>query len=212
MILLVSGATRTMREIDDPRLGELMRPGNGNRPTRKLWAIDNGAFAGFDAGDFVRLLDRLKDTSGCLWVACPDEFADSVTTAVLFREWAPKILGRGLPVAFVLQDGCSDVPWDDCSALFVGGSTEYKLSPEALCWSHKAKIRGKSVHVGRVNSVRRMRAAHAMAADSIDGTRFSRFGDRWIQWGLDWIRDVETQPPLSLFPVTDTHPSPEHKP
>jgi len=75
----------------------------------------------------------------------------------------------GYPVAFVTQDGLrmEDVPWDDFDVLFVGGSDEHKLR-ESWPFIYRAKELGKWVHVGRVNSEKRMRMF--WMADSVDGT------------------------------------------
>src|SRR3990170_3952348 len=124
-MLLVSGATRTVaKHAGHPCLGQLMRPGNGNRPTLPHFAADNGAFSGFKIDEFLTMLRWLPPRTS--WVAAPDAVADWKTTAALFDEWEPKIRDFNLPVAFVLQDGCPDVPWSRIDCLFVGGSTEYK--------------------------------------------------------------------------------------
>lgn len=195
-MLLVSGATKTMARIQDPRLGRLLRPGNGNKPDHLPWGVDNGAYTGFEPDAFLRMLASFKGSPGCLWVAAPDVVADSVGTLEKFREWEPRLHADGWPVAFVAQDGLSEPPWDSFESLFIGGSTEYKLSGavELLAW--KAKAKGKLVHMGRVNSARRMKAAHQCCADSIDGGQFSRFPDRWIPWGLDWLDRIEQQSAL----------------
>ncbi|OQA22636.1 MAG: hypothetical protein BWY63_00724 [Chloroflexi bacterium ADurb.Bin360] len=54
--------------------------------------------------------------------------------------------------------------------LFVGGSTQYKLGPEAAACIAWAKRRGRWVHVGRVNSLTRFRYFQLLGADSCDGT------------------------------------------
>jgi len=157
------------------------------------WAVDNGAFAGFDEDAFVALLDRISGARGCLWVVAPDVVGDSVRTADLFREWEPRIRSYGFPVAFVAQDGLIDPPWHRFDCLFIGGSTEYKLSAPVARLVAVAKSRGKLVHMGRVNSLRRMRYAHDIGVDSIDGTSFSRFGDTWIPGALARMEWLEQQ-------------------
>lgn len=193
MMLLVSGATATMARIRHPQLGRLLRPGNGNRPDDLAWAVDNGAFAGFDAGAFAAMLERFRGAPGCMWVAAPDVVADAAATFDRFREWEPRLHRDGWPVAFVAQDGLVTPPWDHFEALFVGGSTEYKLSREARHLVVEAKRRGKLVHMGRVNTVRRLRYAYEIGSDSVDGTKFSRFPDRWIPWALRWLEAIERQ-------------------
>ena len=66
MIVLVSGATTTMRRLaDDPRFGRLVVPSNRNRPDALQlvpgrWACDNGAFAGFDVDAFGVMLATFR--------------------------------------------------------------------------------------------------------------------------------------------------------
>lgn len=84
------------------------------------------------------------------------------------------------------QDGSErkPPPWTELDALFIGGSTAWKESSHAAALCIEARRRGKWVHVGRVNTVRRLRKFDGIA-DSIDGTKFSRFPatylPRWCQ-------------------------------
>lgn len=188
-MLLVSGATKTVaRYAGHPNLGQLMRPGNGNKPTLPIWAADNGAFSGFDATAFLAMLERLPRSAQ--WVAAPDAVADWRATAALFDEWEPRIRALGFRVAYVLQDGAESVPWERLDCLFIGGSTRYKLSQAAARWMAEAKRRGKWVHVGRVNSIRRLRWCLDYGADSVDGTQASMFPDTWLPWTLRAIEDL----------------------
>lgn len=196
MMLLVSGATRTVARLaDSAHLGQLMRPGNGNSPGTLPWAADNGAFAGFDADAFIGMLRRFETTPGCMWVTAPDVVGDSRATLDLFDAWEEVIHGHGFPVAFVAQDGLTprEVPWGRCEALFIGGSTEWKLGPVAEACTRVARAAGLRVHMGRVNTIRRMRVAYGWGVDSIDGTQFSMFPDRWLPWALDALAAMHRQ-------------------
>lgn len=202
MILLVSGATKTVDRISDPRLGKLFRPGQGNIPDERPWAIDNGAFSGFDehgVRGFRATLKRLSIYPGCLWVVAPDVVGDHVKTAALFEEWAPQIRELGYRVAWVAQDGSSTRDIPECDAVFIGGSTAWKLSITVERIALEAKARGKWLHVGRVNTIRRMAFAVTLDADSIDGTKFSMFPDTWVPWGLKALADVEKQCSLGFY-------------
>jgi hypothetical protein len=84
----------------------------------------------------------------------------------------------GYRAALVAQDGATpeSVPWDSCEALFVGGTTKWKLgSPAVVALLDEARRRGKWVHLGRVNSYERTIIAALRKCDSIDGT-FLAFG------------------------------------
>jgi hypothetical protein len=144
-----------------------------------LWAADNDAFNGFDPVAYQRMLDELEGVPGCLFVTCPDMVGDADATFRLFLGWAQRVLRTGQPLGYVAQDGASTaaIPWDALSALFIGGSTEWKLSIEAETLVREAKHRGKWVHMGRVNSARRLKVAKSWGVDSIDGTQLSWFTD-----------------------------------
>ena len=113
----------------------------------------------------------------------------------------PYVAEVGLPYGFVLQDGATSatIPWHQCQALFLGGSTEYKLSEEAHELCREAKRRGKWVHVGRVNSARRERLI-APFADSFDGTKYSQFARRHLPSCLNRLAGSGPQIPQLAAP------------
>jgi len=189
------------RHVDDDRFGRLFVPRDHNRPVRdgKAWAADNGAYSGFDAGVFVAMLERLREEPGCLFVVAPDVVGDSTATDALFGTWEPIVHGLGFPVAYVLQDGCSSVPWSSCDAVFVGGTTEWKLSRAVAGHVGHAQARGKWAHMGRVNSKRRVRHALDIGIDSIDGTLFSRWPDDGFQRYIEWDAELQERPRLCGF-------------
>jgi hypothetical protein len=186
--MLVSGATVVVNEHrGHPNLGLLAVPKAGNAPEHYQgwrWAADNGAFDGFNESLFLRMLDKLSDVPGCLFLACPDVVADAAATLCLFEEWAPRL--ADWPLALVAQDGLTSdmVPWDQISCLFVGGSTTWKLGAEAAGLVDEANTRGKWTHMGRVNTFRRIDYALALNCDSIDGTNWSRYSRLRIPGGL----------------------------
>jgi hypothetical protein len=203
MIFLVSGTTtslsKAMRVYPD-RLGVLLTPNNRNAvswcvQTGLPWAIDNGAFSGFDPDRFRRLLRRAADKPRLLWVVCPDVVGQARATLDLFEQWQPELTAAGVPVAFVGQDGQEDlpVPWDRLDAFFVGGSTRWKLSEAAGDLVREAKRRGKWVHMGRVNSLRRMRVAYEIGCDSCDGSSASRWGDKYTMQYPRWLGRISEQ-------------------
>jgi hypothetical protein len=166
------------------------------------WAIDNGAFSGFDEGAFVRLLERFYAIPGCLFVATPDYVGDAASTRAKWPFWSRIIRGLGLRPAFVAQDGLQsvdDVPWNDI-ALFIGGTTTFKESPLAMDLINYAKARGVWVHVGRVNGRRRYGMMLRAGADSIDGSGFSLYPDTQIPKAERWREDTVRQPHLGELP------------
>lgn len=186
MMLLVSGATKTVKRFSgSPHIGQLATPRDRNAIHSLTWAADNSAFSGFDEDAFVRMLETLQGTPGCLWVAAPDVVGNAAETLALFDVWEPAIRRYGFPVALVAQDGLmvDATPWGRMDALFVGGSTKWKLGPQSFALMTEARRRGLWVHVGRVNTRRRMDAVFGYA-DSIDGSQFSRFPDTHIPWAV----------------------------
>ena len=185
MILLVSGNTVQVRRAS-AHVGILHVPSGGHDPSScqgRVWAADNGAFSGFDEPAFVRMLRRLREgmVSGVvprpLFVAAPDAVGDASETSRLFSRWEPLLHADGWPVALVAQDGlrAADIPWSSLEAVFIGGTTGYKLGRDAAVIAETARASGKWVHMGRVNTVRRMRRAHAIGCGSVDGSSFSRW-------------------------------------
>lgn len=203
MRLLVSGATKTLKKFKGhPHLGFLVTPRAANRAEFAIthgmpWAADNSAYSCWDEGRFRRMLDRIAGVPGCLWVAARDVVADAAATLELFDAWQPRIAARGLPIALVAQDGLEDldVPWDRLDALFLGGSTGWKLSDQARRLCVEAKARGKLLHMGRVNSRRRLLLAAGWGCDTVDGSCFSRWPDTKIPRALRWISEAEAMTP-----------------
>jgi hypothetical protein len=200
-MVLVSKSARSLLPYWHGPLGQLFTPRmltglDITEGSRIRWAADNDGFQGFDQDRYLHLLDAITYRGGCrggcLFVAAPDVVGDATATMALFERWHP-ILQRvwatvdeddvepgqpiHQPIALVAQDGLErlPVPWEEFQALFVGGSTQWKLGPHAADLIRHAKERGKWVHVGRVNTLRRIRWFMALEVDSIDGSGFARF-------------------------------------
>ncbi len=160
------------------------------------WAMDNGAFSGFDPARFTRKLEQCIGAPRLLFVVCPDVVADARATLALWPWWACLIRSKGLPAAFVLQDGQEDEEMPDADAYFIGGSTDWKLSTASADLAREAKRRGKWLHMGRVNSRRRLQIAAWMGCDSVDGGSCSMFGERYIRKFCLWAKEADEQPCL----------------
>jgi hypothetical protein len=191
MILLVSGKAR---HGDDPRFGQLLCPRSRNRIVSSCWAADNAAFSKFDPAAYLRMVEEIAEcvTPACptidppitppIFVTVPDVVADAFQTRWRFADWYPVLKPFNLPLAYVLQDDqrADDVPWDLIAAVFVGGSTAFKVGAEARALIAEAQRRGKWVHMGRVNTVRRLMYAQQLGVDSVDGSGFARFPDAML--------------------------------
>lgn len=164
-----------VRAMVEGKLGFIDTPAQGNRrPPGVTWCADNGCFSSrFDERRWWAFLERhAHEATTCRFATAPDVVGDAAATAARSRPWLPKIRALGYPVAFVAQDGLEHLrtPWDEFDALFIGGSTDWKLGREAATLTAQAKARGKWVHMGRVNSRKRFDYARAIGCDSVDGT------------------------------------------
>lgn len=164
-------------------LGFIGTPAQGNvRPEGAPWCADNGCYGkgwpGYDG--WLKWLRRKADgVADCLFATAPDVVGDAQATLERSRPWLPVIRDIGYPAALVAQDGLElcHVPWDEFDVLFIGGTTEWKLGPEARALIGEAIHRGKRVHAGRVNSGKRYRYFKELGCHSADGT-FLTFGPK----------------------------------
>ena len=193
--------------------GQLFSPLNGFLPKdgMELCGIDNAGFKGFDARAFERKLERLAHVKHlCKFVAAPDVIVigphgpvgDARRTLEVFEHWYPRICDW--PIALVAQDGQEHLPlpWDLISAVFIGGSTKWKLSHHAAAIIKAAKAMDKWAHVGRVNTPGRFEYFEELGADSIDGTGLSQY-----TWMRKRIYEAATRPTLftdQQFTSTET--------
>lgn len=181
-------------------LGFINTPLQGNRLVDgAAWCADNGCFGAGYPGDkawwaWITGLAAHADT--CAFVVAPDVVSDATATLERSMPFLLKIRALGFPVAFVAQDGATVddlIPWGHFDVLFVGGSTGFKLGVDARAIVAEAKRRGNRVHMGRVNSFRRLRYAKEIGCDSADGT-FITFGpDVHLPKVLAWVDRVNNQ-------------------
>ena len=188
------------------QVGWLVGPTTAGVKTFRDWlpyALDNDAWRSFtkgtpwDAVPFWDMLERIKgEILRPLWVAVPDVVGDRVTTLANWKRYAPRCREFGHPLAFVAQDGMTpgDVP-ADADVVFLGGSFGWKWkNAETFC---KAFPR---VHIGRVNTLGKIRRSEEMGAESVDGTGWMRRPeDHSHGWKkLDDFLDGNPLPQLNL--------------
>lgn len=166
-------------EFGGVEVGQLLTPLTRYklREPERCWAIDNGAFSRFDQQAFLALLTReYHHRTNCKFVCAPDVVASAQRTMEVFDLWRPRL--SEWPIGFVCQDGQENlpIPWNDITAVFIGGSTNWKLSDHVVRIIRTAKdYFGKWVHVGRVNDPGRFAHFDALGVDSIDGTGLARY-------------------------------------
>ena len=145
----------------------------------KWVAIDNGRFteAGrrlFRPAEYDRMIGEGLERAGdhLLFAMAPDVPFDWAETLRLSRPWLRRIRRMGCPVALCAQEGMTmgSIPWDEFDCLFIGGADAFKEGPLVRDACREASRRGKWVHMGRVNGLRRLRIALEFGVDSVDGT------------------------------------------
>lgn len=208
VIYFATSSSPTIRQhMADGSLGMMTTPKDGRSPAgAKVWAADNGCFGKGYPGDeayMAWLRKHAEHASRCVFATAPDVIGDAAATLTRSAPFYAPIRELGYPVALVAQDGLTPdvVPWDQIDALFIGGTTEFKLGAEARTLIAEAKKRDVFVHMGRVNSRRRIRYAKSVGADSVDGT-FLAFGpDVNLPKLLGWLREVTEQMMLRVVGV-----------
>lgn len=207
MIYFANPTQGTREHMLAGTLGYIDTPLQGNkRPDGVVWCADNGCFnsATFDEDRWWAWLERNSvDAGTCKFATAPDVVGDHEATLVRSLPWLPRIRALGYPAAFVAQDGATPgtVPWDEFDALFIGGTNDFKLGPDARDLIGAALDRGKWVHCGRVNSRSRYMAFAALGCHSCDGT-YLVFGPSVnLPKLLSWIRHRDESP--ELFSIRD---------
>ncbi len=177
---------------------------HGKRHLEKcLWAADNGCFTNpvIDVSKYLEWLKNLSDFSEtCLFAVAPDVVANAKKTWERSRDVLPEIRALGFAAAFVAQDGIEDqtIHWEAFDTLLIGGSTEWKLSTNVLWLCREARKQGKWVHMGRVNSFRRLLLARFNGCNSTDGTQLAFAPDKRLDQLEKWLDFIKSQPVLNF--------------
>ena len=127
---------------------ELFTPLTRRSPKRGAasFAIDNGGFSQFDLPGFGRISEKhAARRELCRFAALPDVVGSARRTLEAFDHWHDKLAGWRR--ALVAQDGIEalPIPWDRIDAIFIGGTTKWKLGKDAADVIRTAKICGKWV-------------------------------------------------------------------
>jgi hypothetical protein len=188
----------------------MLQPGAKYIDTRlhnyDFWAADNACFAAkWDETKWFRWLETVP-RDGCLFATAPDILADMPASYARSRPYLPRLRDMGFKAALVAQDGMEtmidEIDWSEVDWLFIGGTTEWKLTGgwEAAARAHTL---GLPVHLGRVNSFRRLMAGASAAFESSDGTFLKHGCDILmprVEW---WLRRLNDHPQLLLPSTVD---------
>jgi uncharacterized PurR-regulated membrane protein YhhQ (DUF165 family) len=203
VMLYLSGVVKPMPRIH-PQMGVIITPAHGNRVDLALegqsWAADNGCYSQGDAFRLGRYIVWLEEKvapwrASCLFATAPDVVGDHAATWKRSAPILPIIRALGYRAAFVAQNGIdpSALDWEAFDVLFLGGDTPWKLSQGTRHLVADAKAQGKWVHMGRVNSLKRLQRATLWNCDSADGTYVRFRPDRYIRDVGRWLDIVNGQ-------------------
>lgn len=146
------------------------------------WCIDNGAWTAhqngtpFDAAAFLTVYEKLG--RGADFVVLPDIVGGGLRSLEMSLSWRERLGDPLCPLLLAVQDGMSVADVAElvgpALGIFVGGTTHFKEHTLPM-WGALARAGGAHLHVGRVNTARRVHLCHMAGADSIDGSSVSRF-------------------------------------
>jgi hypothetical protein len=211
-MIYLSGSTNDVIEptFIDAGIGLMCQPGNGYHhriPRYPYWAADNGCFA--DKWEWSSWMDWLAylPTKGCLFAVAPDVYPDARASLERGLQYTDLIRSMGFPVAVVAQDGAESLsyPWEEFDCMFIGGAKtpnprdEWKTSEAAASVCKAARNAGKWVHMGRVNSYKRLERARAMGCLSVDGTYIKHGPNINLRRMGRFLRVLEATPTLPIF-------------
>lgn len=146
------------------------------------YAIDNGAWWAFQTGNafdgdaFRRCCDAFA--GGADWIVIPDIVAGGARSLEFSLSWRAELRGYGRPLLLAVQNGMEvehvrpHVGGE--VGIFVGGDTEWKIATMRV-WGRLAAEVDCYLHVGRVNTVRRVVMCAAAGAHSFDGSGPSKY-------------------------------------
>jgi len=174
---------------------QLRTPLTGYALSGKPYGLDNGCFATFKEKNWLRLVKE-AEVNQPVFVCSPDIVGDAARTLDLFNVFKKKL--HSLPIALVLQDGIQfhSIPFDEIDAVFVGGSDAFKISSECINACRAAKMLGKWVHVGCVNTADRVQNWLELG-DSLDGSGISKY-DHMLENVLTAITHKSSQIGMEL--------------
>ena len=204
IVYFANPCTEAVRDVMSAGLlGCITTPAQGNVTFPDEWDViaDNGCFSDkWDERAWFRwLLDQPRTMR---FAVCPDVFDPTGApchdaTMDRWVHYGGMMARHGFTPAFVCQVGCTaDTLPHDADVLFLGGTTEWKLGPDARAITAKAKVEGRWVHMGLVNSQRRLTIARDFGCDSVDGTYLAFGPDQNLPRLLAWLAEGQAAPML----------------
>src|SRR5262249_9214600 len=130
----------------------------------------------FDEAAFLSAVEVLG--AGAQFVVVPDVVCGGLASLRFSQRWLPRLRGVGRRLLPALPNalGPGEVRplLSSAGRAFVGGDTAWK-ERTMPAWGDLAREVGCYLHVGRVNTARRIRLCQLSGAASFDGTSVTRF-------------------------------------
>jgi hypothetical protein len=178
-----TGTKRNLQALRDHGWSILLTPDNPQPREGLSHSADNGAWWAHKNGrpfrdkPFMDLVER--HGASCDFVVIPDIVAAGMKSLEFSLSWLPR-LKHLKKLLLPVQDGMDIFTVSAVLhgvtnlGIFLGGTTEWKLATMRE-WGVVAAVARRHYHVGRVNTMRRVRLAHEAGADSFDGTSATMF-------------------------------------
>lgn len=186
-MIAYASRTGTRRNLDALRAAGwhlLVSAAGALRPEGFPYALDNGAWSAytqgraFDDRAFGVALSKLG--AGAEWVVLPDIVMGGAASLDMSIGWMDRVLSATPRALLAVQNGMTveDVrPFlGSRVGLFVGGDSTWKEQTIGQ-WAALGRSVGCWVHVGRVNTARRIAICTSEGVTSFDGTSASRFAN-----------------------------------
>jgi len=183
-MIAYASRTGTKRNLDELRNHgwRLMVTPACTRTEGFPYALDNGAWSAycqggsFDEKAFLQAVEKLGDRSD--FIVIPDIVAAGLKSLEFSLEWIERLEGGAELLLLAVQDGMKPEHVEPFigkrTGIFVGGTTDFKLDTLPL-WAKLAHDNGTYIHVGRVNTMRRIRYCSGFGVHSFDGTSASMY-------------------------------------
>lgn len=189
-----TGTLKNLAALAENRWGLVVSAASPNVDVRDFEIVlDNGAWTAFQKGrtiDLVAFGGALgKWGRRANFVVAPDIVAGGMASLELSLSWIPRVLDATSIALLAVQDGMTvnDVRphVGGRVGIFVGGSTDVQTDASGREWNWKERTIpewcalgrevGCYVHIGRVNTKRRIAICASFGADSFDGTSASMY-------------------------------------
>ena len=177
-----TGTKTTLAALAAAGWGLLLTPDAPYRKGFDRIAIDNGAF-----GCWQKNIAWTPDKWQAIveahghdadWCVAPDVVMGGTQSLALTLYWLPWMLHRCKRVLIAVQPGIEPEAIQhmlgDKVGIFIGGDTEWKEQTLPV-WGALSRQTGCWLHVGRVNTKRRIRLCQLSGCDSFDGTSAVQF-------------------------------------